>query len=82
MDAIFWIISILVTFVFGIGVGLTIYEKTDGKKMKEEINRQHVWSRTYQKERDGFFDKYCDEMEKNRLYKLWIYEQIRDKRSD
>ena len=82
MDAINWVLIFMIIFLVGVLVGCIFTDKTDCKKLEKELYSERKYSSQYQKERDDCLDKYIDEVEKNKLYKLWIYELIRDKRSD
>lgn len=82
MEIIYVVLLCIFIFLIGCLVGAEIMDRISGINLRERISIEKEWSSTYQKERDKFYDKYCEERDKNKLYKLWIYEHIRDKRSD
>ncbi len=82
MEIIDVVLLCILTFTAGFFLCSALMDNTYENNLREELNRQEELNHAYQKERDNFFDKYCEEVEKNKNYKLWIYEHIRDKRSE
>lgn len=82
MDTFGWVLIFMDIFLVGVLVGCIFTDKIACKKLEKELDEQQKYSNRRRKECNDWVDKYIDEVEKNKLYKLWIYELIRDKRSD